>query len=263
MKRLRRTLKLFISYYKINFKEIAIYDKDFYFGVISMIIEYATGLMVLLFIFDVVEKINGWTFHEILFLYALNIIGYSLWSCFFINTISLPYYIKDGSFDRFLLRPVSPIFQILMDGFDEDAWGELITGLVILIYAWIKLRIPIYFIIIVPIFAISTCFIYAGISIMFSTLSFFTVAKADFANLAMEFKEFANYPMTIYNRCLQIIFLTVIPIGFASYYPSLVLMRGYHYSYLIFIIPIISFLYYKFSKIIWNIGLRKYSSTGS
>lgn len=263
MEKLRRVFKLFIYYYKINLKEVAIYDKDFYFGIISMLIEYAAGVMVIFFIFDVVEEINGWTFYEILFLYGFNLIGFSLWSCFFINTISLPYYVIDGSLDRFLLRPVSPIFQIMMDGFDEDSWGELITGLIIFIYSWIKLEINIYLLIITPVFFLSACFIYAGISIMFSALSFFTVGKADFANLTMEFKEFAKYPMTIYKKSIQIIFLTIIPIGFVAYYPSRIFLEGVQYSYLIIVIPIISFVYYKLSKIFWNLGLKKYGSTGS
>lgn len=121
MGKMKRTIELFKAYYKTNVKEVAIYDKDFYFGIISMIIEYAASLMVLFFIFDIVEEINGWTFYEILFLYSFNLIGFSLWACFFINTITLPYYIQDGSFDRFLLRPISPIFQIMMSGFDEDS----------------------------------------------------------------------------------------------------------------------------------------------
>lgn len=263
MGKIKRTIELFKVYYKTNIKEVAIYDKDFYFGIISMIIEYATSLMVLFFIFDVVEEINGWTFYEILFLYSFNLIGFSLWSCFFINTITLPYYIQDGSFDRFLLRPISPIFQIMMDGFDEDSWGELLTGIILFIYSWIKLKINIWLILVTPVFFVSACFIYAGISIMFSTLSFFTIAKADFANLTMEFKEFAKYPMSIYKKGLQMIFTTIVPIGFVAFYPSKIFFEGLKYSYLIIVIPIISYIYYKFSKYVWNIGLKRYGSSGS
>lgn len=263
MKKIKKALNLFKNYYIVNLKELAIYDKDFYFGIVSMIIEYSVSLMVLFFIFDIVDVINGWNFNEILFLYSFNLIGFSLWSCFFINTISLPYYIKDGSFDRFLLRPISPLFQIMLDGFDEDSWGELITGLIIFVYSWIKLDINPFLLILAPIFFISSCFIYAGISIMFSTLSFLTVAKADFANLTMDFKEFAKYPLTIYKKGLQIVFSTIIPIGFAAYYPSKIFMQGLQHSYLIILVPAISFCYYKFSKFIWNIGLKKYGSSGS
>lgn len=263
MTKLKRTWKLFINYYKVNIKEIAIYDKDFYFGVMSMLMEYAAGLILLFFIFDLVEDINGWRLDEVLLLYGFNLIGFSLWSCFFINTISLPYYIKDGSFDRFLLRPISPIFQIMMDGFDEDAWGELITGIVVFLYAWFKLGIEWYFLILTPVFFVSGCFIYAGISIMLSTLSFFTIGKADFANLTMEFKEFAKYPLSIYKKGLQIIFTSIIPIGFVAFYPSMIFTQGFKQSYLIVLVPLVAYGYYSFSKFVWYLGMRRYGSTGS
>lgn len=263
MKSIRRMWKLFKHYYKLNLKEIAIYDKDFYFGIVSMVMEYAAGLIVLFFIFNLVDNINGWSLDEMLLLYGFNLIGYSLWSCFFINTISLPYYIRDGSFDRFLLRPISPVFQIMMDGFDEDSWGELITGIVVFLYAWVKLGIDWYLLIITPIFFLSACFIYSGISIMLSTLSFFTIGKSDFANLTMDLMEFAKYPLGMYKKGLQIVFTTIIPIGFVSFYPSMIFVKGLSFSYLIILIPLISYFYYNFSKFIWYLGLKHYSSTGS
>lgn len=263
MEELKRTWKLFITFYKINIKSIAVYDKDFYFGILSMMMEYAAGIVVLLFVFNLAEDINGWSLDEVLFLYGFNLIGFSLWSCFFINTISLPYYIRDGSFDRFLLRPVSPIFQIMMDGFDEDSWGELITGLLVFLYAWFNLGIEWYLLIFTPIFFISACLIYAGISIMLSTLSFFTIGKSDFANLTVEFKEFAKYPLSIYNKALQVIFTTIIPIGFAAFYPSLIFIKDSNLSYLIVLVPFVSYAYFKFSKFVWYRGMKRYGSTGS
>ena len=34
MGKMKRTIELFKAYYKTNVKEVAIYDKDFYFGII-------------------------------------------------------------------------------------------------------------------------------------------------------------------------------------------------------------------------------------
>lgn len=54
--------------------------------------------------------------------------------------------------------------------------------------------------------AVSACFIYAGISILLSTVSFFTVAQSDVENFTMQIKEVAKYPMTIYPKALQVVF---------------------------------------------------------
>ena len=36
---------------------------------------------------------------------------------------------RNGNFDRFLVKPLHPLFQIFMEGFDDDAWGDLIVGI--------------------------------------------------------------------------------------------------------------------------------------
>lgn len=260
---MRRFLKLVGAYYKSNILPIKVYDKDFLFGVISMILDYASKLLILFFIFEIVDNINGWDYYQLLFIFGINTLCLSLWSCFCINTISLPYYIRDGKMDTFLIRPLHPLFQIMMDGFDEDAWGELIVGIIITVIGFIKLKLSLIFIIILPIVCISGAFIYAGISILFSTASFFTSTKVDFANLVFEFSEFAMYPMGIYNKSLRILFSTLIPIAFVSYYPSLGIFESVKNILLLILLPVISFVYFLITVKVWNIGLKRYGSTGS
>ena len=258
----KRKLKLYRQYFRMNLDELEVYDKDFIFGVVSMFISYAAGILSLFFIFDFVHEINGWTLKQILFMYGLNLIGYSLWSCFFINTISLPYYIRRGEFDRFLLRPIEPIFQIMMDGFDEDSWGELIIGLAVFTYAWIQLEISVWYVFLIPIIALSSCFIYAGTSIVLSTVSFFTVSQADVANFTFEIRELAQYPITIYPKIFQIIFTFIFPVAFVAFFPSAALFDKIP-IWLIALVPIVAFGYYKLSKLIWNIGVKHYCGTGT
>ena len=228
-----------------------------------MIFEYVANLLMLLFIFEIVDDINGWSKYEILFLYSFNLIGYSLWSCFFIHTISLPYYIRNGSFDRFLIRPVDPLFQIAASGFDEDSWGEIIFGIILLIFSSYHLKIRPIMYLLMPIFFASGCLIYASMSILFSTISFYSLNKGNFANLVMELKDFAQYPLTIYNSKLRVLFSTILPIGFVAFYPSSLFLNNSRNYWLILLIPLFSYLYFKFCKFIWNIGLKKYSSSGS
>lgn len=249
----------------INIKSLEIYGGDFIFGIISAFINCFANLSVLIFIYNLIPQIAGWPLDKILFIYGLNTIACSIWKFLFINTISLPYYLRDGEFDGFLVRPISPLFQIMMDGFDEDAGGELVLGNCILIYAWIKLKIPVLYIIGVPVFAISSALIYASISIILSTLSFYTISQADFANLTMDLQAFANYPITIYTKFMQILFSSVLPIGFIAFYPSIFFIATHPYKWLLlFIIPIISVAFYQFSKYVWTrFGLKHYESTGT
>lgn len=260
--KLRRGWDIFKAYFSVSFKELEIYDKDFIFGVVAMIIEYIVGILSIFFIFDYIDLLNGWSLSEMLFLYGLNLIGYSLWSSFFINTITLPYYIQRGEFDRLLLRPIAPIIQVMLDGFNDDSWGELLTGLIVFAISWITLDISPLYLLILPIIFLSSCLIYAATSILLSTVSFFTVAKADVANLTMEIKEFAQYPISIYPKVLQFIFTFILPIACVSFIPSAVLF-GKLSPWYIPLILIGSLLFFGIAVYIWNKGVKHYGSTGT
>ncbi|MCL1936244.1 MAG: ABC-2 family transporter protein [Defluviitaleaceae bacterium] len=259
---MKQKILLFKYFFKMNFKALEIYDKDFIIGVITMVIKYVVSITALIFIFDFIQDINGWDLDGLLLIYGLNLIGFSLWSSLFINTISLPYYIRDGEFDRFLLRPIHPLFQIMMDGFDEDSWGELIVGIIILIIAWTRLDITWSYLIFVPFIAVAGCLIYAGISILLSTVSFFTITQSDVANLTFEIKELARYPFTIYPKTISIFFTFIVPIALVSFTPASIILGMY--SPLVFLLfPIIGYLFYRFSKFVWGFGVRYYGSTGT
>jgi len=262
IKRLKKRVLLYFTYLKINIKEVEMYSWDFLFGIIAIFINYIAELLSLYFIFELVPEINGWDREQMLLMYGISVTGFSLWSCFFINTITLPYYLKRGEFDRFLVRPIQPIVQIMLDGFDEDAWGDLIVGIFVLGIAGYRLNIGLSSVPLVLVTVVSGCFVYAGLSILLSTISFFTINQADVANLTIEIKEIAKYPMTIYPRIMQVVFTFLIPIAFVSFIPSkMILDQGNWYFY--FMIPAVAFVFYSLSKKIWCIGVRHYESTGS
>ncbi len=227
-----------------------------------MLINYAAGILSLFFIFEFVHEINGWMLQQVLFLYGLNLTDYSLWSCFFINTITLPYYIRNGEFDKFRLRPVEPIFQIMMDGFDDDSWGELIVGVIVLTYSWISLKIPAVYALFFPVVAVSGCLVYAGMSIALSTVSFFTIAQADVANLTNQIKELAQYPISIYPKVIRIIFTFLCPVAFIAFIPSLIVFRMVS-VWVIIAVPLVSLIFFLLSIKIWMIGVKHYGGTGT
>lgn len=264
MSHLKYYIELYIAYFKVNMKSVMIYDIDYLIGIVAMIIKNIVNFGLILLLFHLIENIEGWTFNEMLFLYGYSTTAFAIWHCFFINVITIPYYIQIGTFDRFLLKPVNPIFQIMMDGFDEDGWGELIFGIIVLMIAIIRLDIWSYKLMFLPILLFSSCFIYAGLSLIASTVSFFTIGSVDLTNLAMECQEFTKYPISIYNFSFRILFTCIIPVGFAAFYPSLYYMSKYMQgAKWLIITPLVTFGFFVLSCKLWNKALQKYSSSGS
>ncbi|MDE7212314.1 MAG: ABC-2 family transporter protein, partial [Lachnospiraceae bacterium] len=142
------------------------------------------------------------------------------------------------------------------------SWGDLVTGLAVLIYAWVKLGVGLWCLPIVILAVVSGCFIYAGISILLSTVSFFTIAQADVADFTMQIKEIAKYPMTVYPKVLQFIFTFIFPVAFVAFLPVRVIMGDMGLPWAV-LIPVIAGVFYWLSKKVWQIGLRHYGSSGT
>lgn len=257
-------VKLYLHMFRLNLKSVAIYDKDFLFGVLAMVLKCATNFSILFILFLVIDDISGWTFDEMMFLYGFSIASYAVWHCFFINTITIPTFIQNGELDRFLIRPVNPILLIMMDGFDEDGWGELLFGVVVLIIAAARLDILSPALLLLPVYLVFGSLIFAGISIILASISFFTIGESDVTDITMELQELARYPVPIFGQNFGFFLSFVLPIGFAAYYPSRIFLRPGYESIVFFIAtPVVGVLFFAFSYYVWTFSLRKYSSSGS
>jgi ABC-2 type transport system permease protein len=118
-----RYLKLLLTYLKVNLKSLAIYDLDFYFAILGMIIQNRLNIVALRFIFNLVPRIKGYSFEQLLLTYALATLSWAIFRCFFINILTIATYIHRGSLDTILIKPVNPLFQIINERVDEDSWG--------------------------------------------------------------------------------------------------------------------------------------------
>ena len=82
-------------------------------------------------------------------------------------------------------------------------------------------------------------------------------------DLALRFKDYAKYPITIFSPVFRFIFSFIIPIAFIAFYPGLVVLRPDDVPLLSWFSPLVGgvffFLGYKFRMY----GAAKYNGTGS
>lgn len=249
----------------VNIKELKSYGVDFYLGSFAMFFKNIANLTIIYFIFNIVNVINGWDIKEMIYLYAIVTISFAIWRCFFINTLNISHYVVSGRLDMLLVKPLNPLFLIFMEGFDEDAWGDLAVGIMLYTYISYLLKISLIYSVMVFILAILGGLVFAGLSVLGSLLSVIFLGSSNFADLPNTIYEFSKYPITIFSYVLIVIFKTIIPIAWISYIPAYsVLKEDGKNFYLIFLISaIISILYFVVIVLIWNKFLKKYSSSGT
>lgn len=259
-----RYIYLFFIHIYINIKELKSYGVDFYLGSVAMLLKNFSNLFIIYSIYNIVHVINGWNINEMIYIYSIITISMSIWRCFFINTLNTSYYVTGGHFDLILAKPIDPLFYIFMQGFDEDAWGDLAIGIILYIYFANILNINIISSILIFIISIFGSLIFAGLSILGSILSLIYVGINNFSDLPYIVFEFAKYPLNIFNPILALLFKSIIPIGFIAYMPSLVALKGVYRGYIIFPLGIIIPIGYFYAVYkLWNLFVHKYSSSGT
>ena len=175
-------------------------------------------------------------------------------------------YIMEGKFDRVLIRPVSSLFQVLFENFRIESFQEVIVGsgggLVgvapnalslepwRMCCCWFSSRS-------------AAATIYISVFLMLSCVSFWFEDRIGVHPPAWNLLAFGRYPLSIYSGFIQFFLSWIIPFGFATFYPSVRLLhRGGYLGYAP-LVPVVTAVFLGLAMLLWNFGVRHYSSTGS
>lgn len=117
---------------------------DFIIGFFSFFLNQILGIVFLFLIFEQIPDLNGWSFYQLVFIYGYAQIPRGI-DHFFTNQLWIftRKTVKEGLFDRYLLRPVNPLFQVLVEQCCPDGIGEFLVGVILVGYAAAKLNIAI------------------------------------------------------------------------------------------------------------------------
>ena len=263
---IRRYYKLYIQFLKQYLKTLMEYKTDFFTGVLGFFAVEITGIAFLFIIFEKIPSLNGWTFNQVLFIYAFAQIPRGLDHLFTDNLWMLSgKIIVKGEFDRYLLRPINPLFHLLSEIFQPDAIGELLVGIILLVISITNLGITITLLdsIIFILLILCGTIIYTSVKLFFSSLAFLLIFTQSILFMAYSINDFAKYPITIYSKPVRIILTFIIPFGFTAFFPASFFINKTNAMISLgctFLAAIISFsiAYYT-----WNRGIQAYESAGN
>lgn len=260
-------MKKYIYLYNImfvqNIKVLLSYKFDLVFGVIGLIIKNIANLLIIYMLFNVIDDIEGYDFYHILLLQGTASLSFGIWHTFFINTISIPHYIKSGEFTTFLTRPMHPIFFIITDQFDEDGLGDIVYGIITVTIAIMYLNINPAYIILILLLSIFTSLIFASISLLGSIIAFFTSGYMDLSNIVLDMSFVTKYPTSVFNKTVSFILTYIIPIGLIAFVPTEMILNSLNIVKYSFIIILVSVLLFIVSVKLWTLATAKYDATGS
>ncbi len=258
-------LGLYGLFLKNRFKILLEYRINFLIGITSVICIQAAGLLAVWVVMQQVPALNGWTYDEILLIYGFLTLSRSLNHMFADNLWTLgQVYIRTGQFDRFLVRPIDPLFHLVADRFCQDGIGNFLIGLAVLVRSIAALRLQLspldllYSVVAV----ISGGLIFAAINVITATSAFWIIDSVPISRAVYETHEFAKYPLSFYHQSIAALMTWGIPYGFTSFYPASYLLER-DLGPLVYAPPAVALALCLCARRVWLFGLRHYSGTGS
>lgn len=264
MKKILENISLYFSLLKGSLKEILIYRMDCIVGIFSQVIVQFVSLIFLFVVFQNTENIAGWNFKQILLLFGITRISVGISGYCFDGLYDIgPKYIRNGDFDKILLRPVHPLISIIGDSKEFGSIADFALGLGITVYMLLQLSIPITVLLIIKIifFSIVGALIIGAINTIFSISSFWTYRSNEVIWSFYRIYTFTEYPITIYNKFIRIFITIILPFAFVSYYPTMAYL-GFN-TYIIYLCPFVAIILWIIAVKLWNLALNKYRSTGT
>ena len=257
-------IKLYLAFLKASLKEMLVYRFDCIVGMVSQIVTQLVEIVFIWIVFQNTENLAGWDFRQILLLYGITLISIGISDFCFDALYDIgPKYIRDGDFDKIMLRPVHPLISIIGDSKEFTALGYLALGLFMTIAMLIEIAIPITAILILKIvfFSIVGAAIIGAINTIFSISSFWTYRSNEIIWSFYRIYTFAQYPIDIYNKFIKTLITVILPFAFVAYYPTMAYL-GMN-TYMIYLAPVIAIILWIIAVKVWNLALNKYRIKGN
>ncbi|MBQ1274799.1 MAG: ABC-2 family transporter protein [Cellulosilyticum sp.] len=220
IKRYSRLYKVLISQF---FKVIMQSKVDFLMGLLGFFLTQILGIVFLYLIFDKIELLNGWSFEQLIFIYGFAQIPRGIDHLLTDNIWLVAWrWVISGDIDRYMLRPMNILFQIISEKLQPDALGEILIGCILVaksISAGVS-HITITNVILFFLSIIAGTIIYTSIKLFFASLAFWVKISGPFVQFAYQMADFAKYPTEIYTKSIGFIITWVIPFAFVAYLPA-------------------------------------------
>lgn len=266
MNKIKRYARLYRVLIRQFFKMILQSKVDFFMGLLGFFLTQIFGIVFLFLVFRQIPDLNGWSLNQLIFIYGFAQIPRGVDHLFTDNIWMIAWrYVVNGEFDRYMLRPMNVLFQVISEKLQPDALGELLVGCTLMIYS-IANGVAIVDGVHILFFLVSViagALIYTSIKLFFASLAFWVKISGPFLQVAYEMSDFAKYPTEIYARAVRFIITWIIPFAFVAYLPARYFLLGSETPVVIGVECVIAAVFCMIAYALFRKGLGAYESAGN
>jgi ABC-2 type transport system permease protein len=259
-------LRIYFLLQSVHIRTSLMYEADFWIGVVGVILTQGAGFVFIWAIFQRIPQIEGWGLWEVALLYALVVIPRGLTELLCDGQWRLRLLVNRGEFDRLLVRPVSPLVQLLTQFYSIHGAGSVALGAIILGQSAAALGLKWGFAewTLLVVTLANAVVLMGSINLMTNCIAFWEPSSSSsFPFMFQQLVDFSKFPLTLYSQFIQFVLTWIVPFAFVSYYPGMYLLGKPGSQWMAFATPLSGIGVALLAYGVWSWGLQRYQGTGS
>lgn len=217
-----QTLTLYLHLIGMQLRSRLQYRANLVIGWVAQAFGYASVYGAIWIIASRFETIGGWTWPEIALMLGFHILAYALGALFtFVQLRSMEELVRLGTFDTLMVRPVNPWAFLVFSGVNIEYGGHVALGMGMIAWALPQLSIGWSPLTVLQFAAslISGALLTGALLTMIGALALILTRSRYVFGIYFDFWELSRYPLPMFALPLQVVLLTVAPLGYLAYVP--------------------------------------------
>lgn len=259
-----RTFRVFQKLCSLNFKVLLMYRASFFISFFIMGAWVLSFTLLVLIIFEHVETLAGFRKGEVLLILSFYYLFQNISDIFYKENFErFSDILRRGLFDLRLVKPVPNRFFTFFYEMRFDHASSVLMTFALFIFSLSQLETspkPSLFLIGVG-FGLIASWIYFSLLTMIAVICFWVSKNETLNHLIWHLSQISRYPRQIYGNIFQKIFTFGLPLALLAALPAEVTIDRISFS-LVFYFLTIALLLSFVSRLLWEKGLRRYTSSG-
>ncbi len=224
----RRHVTLVLRFAVVSFRNSSAFRIDFFTSIAHNLLYQ--GIFIAFWksvMSHTTSPLGHWSFPELSILSAFSLVATAIMQ-WFTGLLQLPAKVIRGDLDKYLCRPVSPLFALLVEDVNAlSSFYQLTSALIILGFICVYYHVPVT----VTGVAASVGLLVVGCAVVLlmqacvGLLSFWYGEVSRFNTVLMIARDCERYPLDLFPLWIRSTLTWIVPIGLISTYPVLTLLH--------------------------------------
>lgn len=267
-----RTARLALLLQRARLRAALQYRTDLLLQAAMGVAYQCSGFAFVWIVLQTFPSLAGWSLAQVAFLYALRLLSHAFWLLPFNPLVIMDQMVREGEFDRYLVRPLNPLIQVITTrAMRMGAFGDLAAGTALFVVASRAARVDwsAAAVVFCVLAVLGGALIESAAQLALAALTFRWLETARVRGLVEDvFNGFGSYPLKIFGGATEWLLTFVIPLAFVAYLPASLLLGpsvqdGLRVSaWVAWLGPAIGLALFVAAYAFWSSQLRHYQSAG-